>query len=136
MPHFLRFANQFKLMKFGCCEAVHDFMPHLHKLNGLRKVSVTPWCNQEKLAANCNKNIIWSRKPVPLKLCDSTFVPDDFRAHLKETLEIGKDYFIEFIFRDTNRLTGKMEQRLAEACEIVREITNHPEGRRQTVNNV
>ena len=135
MPHFLKFANKFKLMKFGCCEAVHDFMPHLHKLNGLRKVSVTPWCNQEKLAANCNKNIIWSRKPVPLKLCDSTFDPDDFRLHLKETLEIGKDYFIEFIFRDTNRLTGKMEQRLTQACEIVREMTNHPEGRRQTVKN-
>ena len=135
MPHFSKLANKFKLMKFGCCEAVHDLMPHLHKLNGLRKVSVTPWCDLEKLAANCNKNIIWSRKPVPLKLCGSTFDPDDFRSHLKETLEIGKEYFIEFVFRDTNRLTGKMEQRLTEACEIVREITNHPEGRRQTVKN-
>ena len=135
MPHFLKLANKFKLMKFGCCEGVHDFMPHLHKLNGLRKVSVTPWCALEKLATNCNQNIIWSRKPVPLKLCDSTFDADDFRLHLKETLEIGKDYFIEFIFRDTNRLTGQMEHRLTEACEIVREITNHPEGRRQTVKN-
>ena len=105
-------------------------MPHLQKLNGLRKVSVTPWCDLEKLAANCNPNIIWSRKPVPLKLCGSTFDADDFRLHLKETLEIGKEYFIEFIFRDTNRLTGQMEQRLTDACEIVREVTNHPEGRR------
>jgi len=109
MPHFSRIANKFKLMKFGCCEAVHDFMPHLQKLNGLRKVSVTPWCDLEKLAANCNPNIIWSRKPVPLKLCGSTFDADDFRSYLKETLEIGKEYFIEFIFRDTNRLTGQME---------------------------
>ncbi len=130
MPHFSKIANKFKLMKFGCCEAVHDFMPHLKKLNGLRKVSVTPWCDLEKLAANCNPNIIWSRKPVPLKLCGSTFDADDFRLHLKETLEIGKEYFIEFIFRDTNRLTGQMEQRLTDACEIVREVTNHPEGRR------
>lgn len=131
MPHFSRLASKFKLMKFGCCEAVHDFMPHLHKLNGLRKVSVTPWCDLEKLAANCRKNIIWSRKPVPLKLCDSSFDPDDFRSHLKETLEIGQEYFIEFVFRDTNRLTGEMEQRLSQACEIVREVTNHPEGRKR-----
>lgn len=130
MPHFLKLADKFRLMKFGCCEAVHDFMPHLHKLNGLRKVTVSPWCDQEKLAAVCNKDIIWSRKPVPLKLCGTTFDPDDFRSHLKETIEIGQEYFVEFIFRDTNRLTGKMQQRLTEACDIVREVTDRPEGRR------
>lgn len=130
MPHFSGLALRFKLMKFGCCEPVHDLMPHLHKLHGLRKVSVTPWCNLERLAAQCRKDIIWSRKPVPLKLCDTTFDQDDFRAHLQETLDIGREYFIELIFRDTNRLTGAMEQRLAQACGIIRELTQHPEGRK------
>ena len=130
MPHFLKLAKKFRLMKFGCCEAVHDFMPHLQKLNGLRKVSVTPWCNLEKLAANCDEHVIWSRKPVPLKLCGSTFNPEEFRLHLEETVEIGQAHFIEFVFRDTNRLTSAMEQRVSEACEIVREVTGHPEGRR------
>jgi hypothetical protein len=134
IPHFLKLANKFRLMKFGCCEPVHDLMPQLHKLKGLRKVSVTPWCDQEKLAAICSKDVIWSRKPVPLKLCGDTFEPDDFRKHLEETLEIGKDYFVEFVFRDTCRLSGKMEQRLAQACDLVREITNRPEGRRQKRN--
>ena len=130
MPHLLKFAAKFRLMKFGCCEPVHGFMPHLLELNGLRKVSVTPWCNLEILATNCPRNVIWSRKPVPLKLCGSTFDPDDFRAHLKQTLEIGREHFIEFIFRDTTRLTGEMEERVAKACQIVREVTAHPEGRR------
>ncbi len=128
MPHFRKFASKFKLMKFGCCEAVHNFMPHLQELNGLRKVSVTPWCDLEKLAGNCRKDIIWSRKPVPLKLCGTVFDPEDFRAHLKETLDIGSGHFIEFVFRDTNLLTGKMEGRVAEACRIVRELTGHSEG--------
>ena len=135
MPHFLKLANKFRVMKFGCCEPVHDLMPHLHKLNGLRKVSVTPWCDQERLAAVCNKDIIWSRKPVPLKLCGATFDPDDFRSHLKETVEIGKEYSVEFIFRDTTCLTGEMEQRIAQACDIVRDVTNRPEGRRQDTMN-
>jgi hypothetical protein len=130
MPHFRKLAAKFKLMKFGCCEPVHGLIPHLQKLNGLRKVSVTPWCDQEKLAAQCDRRIIWSRKPVPLKLCGSAFDADDFRAHLKETLDIGAGYFIEFVFRDTNRLTGQMEARVAEACRIVREVTTHPEGAR------
>ena len=129
MPHFRKLAR-FKLMKFGCCEPVHGLMPHLQELKALRKVSVTPWCNLEKLAANCRKDIIWSRKPVPLKLCGTTFDPDDFRAHLKETLDIGAEFFIEFVFRDTTRLTGEMEKRIADACRIVREVTAHPEGAR------
>ena len=130
MPHFRKLATRFKLLKFGCCEPVHGFMRHLKELNGLRKVSVTPWCDQEKLAAVCPRRVIWSRKPVPLKLCGTVWNPDDFRAHLKETLDIGAGHFIEFIFRDTNRLTGEMEARLAEACRIVREVTAHPEGAR------
>ena len=130
MPHFKRIAKRFKLMKFGCCEPVHGFMAHLHELPSLRKVGVTPWCNLEKLAAICDRNIIWSRKPTPLKLCDSTFDSAEFRSHLKETLDIGKEFFIEFIFRDTNRLTGDMLERVSRACEIVRELTGHPEGSR------
>lgn len=130
MPHFLKLSTKFKLMKFGCCEPVHNIMPHLQRLRSLRKVSVTPWCDQKKLAGHCDRNIIWSRKPVPLKLCGTEFDPDDFRAHLRETLDIGAGYFIEFIFRDTNRLTGEMEARVADACQIVREVTAHPEGAR------
>lgn len=128
MPHFRKLAERFRLMKFGCCEPVHGFMPHLQKLHGLRKVSVTPWCNLEKLATNCPEGIIWSRKPVPLKLCGSQFDPEAFRAHLRETLAIGAGYFVEFIFRDTNRLTAEMEARVADACRIVRDVTAHPEG--------
>lgn len=130
MPHLRKLAK-FKLMKFGCCEPVHGFIPHLQELNGLRKVSVSPWCDLKKLAANCRKNVIWSRKPVPLKLCGEVFDPDDFKAHLQETLDIGAGHFIEFIFRDTTRLTGAMEARLADACRIVREVAAHPEGARK-----
>jgi hypothetical protein len=123
MPHYRELAAKFKLMKFGCCEAVHGLMPHLHQLNGLRKVSVSPWCDLEKLAAVGRKDVIWSRKPVPLTLCGEVFDPDAFRAHLQETLDIGKDFFIEFVFRDTCTLTGAMERRLAQACDMVREVT-------------
>ncbi len=130
MPHFARFAARFRLMKFGCCEPVHALMPHLQRLNGLRKVSVTPWCNLEKLANVCRADVIWSRKPVPLKLCGPDFDAADFRAHLEETLRLGAGFFVEFVFRDTNRLTGAMEQRLKHACAIVRDLTGHPEGRR------
>lgn len=128
MPHSLKLSKKFKLMKWGCCEPVHDIIEHLQKLNGLRKVSVSPWCDLEKLAAKCRKDVIWSRKPVPLKLCGETFDPEEFREHLRETLDFGKNHFIEFVFRDTCMLTGAMEKRLAEACDIFRKVTDSPEG--------
>jgi hypothetical protein len=125
MPHYRRLAKKFKLMKFGCCEAVHDLMPLLHQLNGLRKVSVSPWCDLKKLAEVCRSDVIWSRKPVPLKLVGERFDPEEFKAHLQETLDIGSNHFIEFIFRDTCLLSGAMEKRIAQACDIVRELTEN-----------
>ena len=130
MPHFTKFANKFKLLKFGCCEAVHNLMPLLQRLHGLRKVSVTPWCDMRKLAETCRQDVIWCRKPIPLKLCGETFAPDDLRGHLQETLDIGKDYFIEFVYRDTNLLTGAMTDRVAKTCDMIRDMTGHPEGSR------
>jgi hypothetical protein len=130
MPHFRKLAAKFRLFKFGCCEPVHSLMGHLQTLPSLRKVSVTPWCDQKALAAVCRPDIIWSRKPVPLKLCGATFDPVVFRAHLQETLDIGQGFFIEFVFRDTNCLIGAMRQRVQEACDIVRDLSGHPEGRK------
>ena len=130
MPHFTKFASRFKLFKFGCCEPVHNLMPILQRLPGLRKVSVTPWCDLRKLTETCREDVIWSRKPIPLKLCSETFAPDDLRAHLQETLDIGQDYFIEFVYRDTNPLTGAMADRIAQTCAMIRDLTGHPEGSR------
>lgn len=130
MPHFSRLAAKFKLLMFGCCEAVHNLMPALQRLPGLRKVSVTPWCDLRQLAENCRQDVIWCRKPVPLKLCGETFDLDEMRRHLQETLDIGKQYFIEFVYRDTNLLTGSMTGRVAQTCDLIREMTGHAEGRR------
>lgn len=132
MPHFSRFADKFKLLKFGCCEPVHNLMPVLQRLHGLRKVSVTPWCDLRKLTETCPENVIWCRKPVPLKLCGETFAADDMQGHLQETLDVGKDYFIEFVFRDTNLLTGNMQDRVAQTCDMIRHMTGHPEGSRHS----
>jgi hypothetical protein len=34
MPQFKRLAAKFKSFKFGCCEPVHDLMPHRTQLPG------------------------------------------------------------------------------------------------------
>jgi hypothetical protein len=130
MPHFTRLANKFKFLMFGCCEPVHHLMPVLQRLHGLRKVSVTPWCDLKVLTETCRHDVIWCRKPIPLKLCGETFSLEEMRDHLQETLDIGQDYFIEFVYRDTNLLSGRMTDRVAQTCDLIRKITGHPEGSR------
>lgn len=130
MPHIERLASRFKLLKFGCCEPVHDLITVLKRLPNLRKVSVTPWCDQRKLVERCPRDIIWCRKPIPLKLCGTTFDSEAMRAHLQETLDIAADYFVEFVYRDTNPLTGAMQDRVAATCRLVRALSGHPEGSR------
>jgi hypothetical protein len=130
MPCLIPLAARFKFLMFGCCEAVHHLMPCLRRLHGLRKVSVTPWCDLRVLTNTCPADIIWCRKPVPLLLCGDTFSEAALRSDLQETLDVGKDYFIEFVYRDTDRLTGAMTDRVAETCAMMREMTGHPEGSR------
>jgi hypothetical protein len=132
MPHFRRLADKFKLLMFGCCEPVHDLMPALQRLHGLRKVSVTPWCNLEKLVETCAPDIIWCSKPIPLTLCGDTYNPAEQRRHLREILDIGRDWFVEFVYRDTCLLSGAMQDRVAQTCATIREITGHPEGGKRT----
>jgi len=38
--------------------------------------------------------------------------------------------YIEFVYRDTDRLTGAMTDRVAKTCAMIREMTGHPEGSR------
>jgi hypothetical protein len=130
MPHLATLAGKFKLLKFGCCEPVHHLMPALQRLHGLRKVSVTPWCDIRALTGTCPESVIWCRKPVPLTLCGDAFNLEALRDHLRETIEVGSDYFIEFVFRDTCTLTGQMRNRIDRTCTMIRELTGHPEGTR------
>lgn len=121
-PYQRRLSDRYGLVYYGCCEPVHLFWPTLEKFSNLRKVTVSPWCDQEVMASSVGKSCVLSRKPHPLKLCGKSFDPAAFEAHVKETLDIARDNFVEIIFRDTCSLSGAMKGRVAEACKIVRRL--------------
>lgn len=121
-PYQRRTSDRYGLIYYGCCEPVHAQWPVLRNMKNLRKVTVSPWCDQESIAASVGRNVILSRKPHPMKLCGPSFVATDFEAHIRETLDVAKDSFVELIFRDTNPLNGSMKDRVAEACKIVRRL--------------
>lgn len=121
-PYQRRVGDRYGLINYGCCEPTHHFWPVLKQFHNLRKLTVSPWCDVESISASVGKNVVLSRKPHPMKLCGPVFDPKDFEATIRETLAITRDNFIELIFRDTNPLNGSMQERLVEACGIIRRL--------------
>lgn len=121
-PYQKRLADRFGLINYGCCEPTHALWPTLQGFHNLRKITVSPWCDVERISEAAGRTVVLSRKPHPLKLCGSTFDPQDFETHLRETLAITRDNFIELIFRDTCPLDGNMRERVAQACQILRRV--------------
>jgi len=121
-PYMNRVAEHFGLVYYGCCEPVHEFWPMLKQIKNLRKITISPWCDQKIMPEAIGKKAVLSRKPHPLQLCSETFNADSFTAHIKETLDIAENNFVELIFRDTCTLNGAMKNRVNEACKIVKTL--------------
>lgn len=121
-PYQRRLADRFGLVYYGCCEPVHEFWPTIRQFNSLRKITISPWCDQEFMADALGKEVVFSRKPHPIKLAGPSFDPKEFEEDVAETLAITKHNFIEIIFRDTCRLCGEMKGRVADACRIMHRL--------------
>ncbi|MBM3497215.1 MAG: hypothetical protein FJX74_00970, partial [Armatimonadetes bacterium] len=85
-PYQRRVGDRYGLINYGCCEPTHHFWPSLSGFANLRKLTVSPWCDVESIAASVGRQVVLSRKPHPLKLCGPRFDPEDFAASLRETL--------------------------------------------------
>jgi hypothetical protein len=123
-----RIADQFGLIYYGCCEPVHKLWPVIKKFSNLRKITISPWCDQGIMAEALGRNYVFSRKPRPLKLAGEVFDPRVFEEDIRETIDIAKNNIVEIIFRDTCTLNGAMRGRIAEACKIVRRIIDRESG--------
>ena len=121
-PYQRRTADRYGLLYYGCCEPVHQLWPTIQGFRNLRKITVSPWCDQAVIAAGVGKRVVLSRKPHPMKLCGETFDAEAFEAHIRETLDIASDNFVELIFRDNCTLNGAMVDRLGEACGIIKRL--------------
>jgi hypothetical protein len=121
-PYQRRTSDRYGLLYYGCCEPVHRAWPVIKQFKNLRKITVSPWCDQAVIAEAAGRSCVLSRKPHPMKLCAEWFDPKEFEAHIRETLDITKNNFVELIFRDTCTLNGSMKERVASACRIVHRL--------------
>ncbi len=123
-PHYVEIARRFGLVYYGCCEPVHGIWERcISKLPGLRKVSVSPWCDEEFMGdALRGSGVIYSRKPSPNFLgVDKSLDEEGFSRHMARTVAAARGCTLEVIMRDVYTLTGDLTKP-ARAVRILRDI--------------
>jgi len=121
-PYQLEIAREFGQCYYGCCEPVHSRWEVLRKLPGLKRVSVSPWCDQRFMAEVLGRDIVFSRKPNPTLVSTPSFSEEAIRKDLRATLETAGGCNIEIILKDVHTLCGE-PWRMARWVEIAREET-------------
>lgn len=122
-PCYQKIAARFGLLSYGCCEPVDPIWENcLSKLNNLRKLSISPWANEEKMGEYLQeKDIIYFRKPSPNYLgVDKNLDEAAVRAQIKKSLQVARGLPIEIAQRDVYTIhhhVGKVKRYV----DIIRE---------------
>ncbi|MFP4444605.1 MAG: hypothetical protein ACLFST_15905, partial [Spirochaetia bacterium] len=115
--------EKFGLVYYGCCEPLHLKVGIIRELPNVRKISMSPWVDQEKGAESIGSDYVFSRKPNPAFLAGSSWNPDEVAEDLRNTISICRKYGcpLELIQKDIS--TVKYEPcRLWEWSDIAMKV--------------
>lgn len=119
IPLFERFG----LVYYGCCDPLDRKMAQVRKIPNLRKISMSPWANEEIGAAEIKADYVFSRKPTPALLAWTNFDEKSVREHLQATVDVCAKYDcpLEFILKDISTVAYE-PQRLWRWAEIAMQV--------------
>ena len=115
--------ERYGLVYYGCCEPLHDKIDLVRKIRNIRKISISPWANQEKAAERIHGDFVFSAKPNPSYVAMDRFDADLVRRDLAETVEICRRHNTpcELILKDVSTVRND-PSRLAEWARIAMEV--------------
>jgi len=119
-PYQVPIMERFGLNCYGCCEPLHARWHVVKRFPRLRRVSVSPWADVEKMAEYLGGDYIFSYKPAPADLALPTIDEDRIRRELRRTLEMTKGCRMELIMKD-NHTIGKNPENVTRWCQIAQE---------------
>jgi hypothetical protein len=77
-------------------------MDQVRMIPNVRKISMSPWVDEERGASEISRDFVYSRKPNPVFVAMDQFDADQVRADLTRTRELCEKYRcpLEFILKD------------------------------------
>jgi len=120
-----RICERFGLVYYGCCDPLDRKMAQVRQIPHVRKVSMSPWVDQELGAREIGSDFVFSRKPNPAFLAWDRFDEEAVRADLQETKDICARHGcpLEIILKDISTVRYD-PQRLSRWAEIAIAIVN------------
>lgn len=123
-PCYEKIGSQFGLLSYGCCEPVDKVWDNcISKFKNLRKVSISPWCNEEFMGERLRgSSIIYHRKPAATFLGVSGRDLDEeaFRKYIRRSLTAARGCKMEITQRDIYTIDNNV-QKARRYIQIIRE---------------
>jgi hypothetical protein len=118
-----RICARFGLVYYGCCDPLDRKMAEVRMIPNVRKVSMSPWVDQERGAAEIGRSYVYSRKPSPALLAIGRFDPDAVRKDLLATRQVCEKNGcpLEYILKDVSTV-GYKPERLFEWARVAMEV--------------
>jgi hypothetical protein len=118
-----RIFRRFGLVYYGCCDPLDRKMNEVRMIPNVRKVSMSPWADQERGASEIGRQYVFSRKPSPAFLAGDRFDADRVRADLLATRAFCERNGcpLEYILKDISTV-GYEPQRLFTWARIAMEV--------------
>ncbi len=97
-----RICERFGLVYYGCCDPLDRKMDEVRMIPHVRKVSMSPWVDQERGAREIRGDFVFSRKPSPAVFAPDRFDAQAVHADLTRTRAICDTYGcpLELILKD------------------------------------
>lgn len=120
-PHLQPIIERFGLGCYGCCEPLHDWIPVLKRVRNLRRVSISPWADIEKSAAQLGPDYVFCCKPHPAAVSTDRMDEAAIMRSLVETFTVTKrhDCRVEVMLKDLHTVQHE-PQRLTRWVELVK----------------
>lgn len=126
-PCYKKISESFGLLSYGCCEPVDPIWENcISRLENLRKVSISPWCNEAYMGERLRgSKIIYHRKPSPNYLGTGTLLDEEaFRTHIRESLQAARGCEMEITQRDVYTINKDISKAKRYVDIIKEEIVN------------
>jgi hypothetical protein len=119
MPIFERFG----LVYYGCCDPLDRKMKQVRRIPRVRKISMSPWVDEELGATEIGRDYVYSRKPNPALLAWPQFSDQAVREHLQTTADACARHGcpLELILKDISTVMYE-PQRLWRWAEIAMDV--------------
>jgi len=104
LAYFRELAGYFGGIYYGCCKRIDDRLELVIKIPNQRKVSCSPWSDQDSFAEKIGPKITMSAKPNPSYLAMDSVNYDSVERDLRRTVDTAKRHNVnlELILKDVS----------------------------------